>query len=245
MSTLQVRLKARDVISYIEKNKNESGICTWTNIDRNSGIDNAWAAVEFCVKNGNIKNNGYNKFSIIDNIIVIKEEDYYGFIEEGLKVEFYDKRKKVDGEIFKIEITARSDSKIAGKWTRPDIVAVSKKKYPYIPDYEFDIITFEVKRPEDVNVLAVFEALAHRSAASLSYVVFPVAAKRFTKPDDISQRIIFECAKHGIGIVCVNDIDDVSSFAVVLEAQRAVLDRARGSDFLRAVLPSDKIAAFA
>lgn len=244
MENLQLKIKAKKIVDYIDENKNKDGICTWIVIDRYSGIKNSWDAIEFCVKNGNLKNNGYNKFSIVNREISIREDDYYPFIERGI-IALFAKNKKVDGEIFKIEITAKSDSKIAGKWTRPDIVAVSKKKYPYIPDYEFDIITFEIKRPEDVNVLAVFEALAHRSAASLSYVVFPVSEARFVKPNDADQRILFECSKHGIGIVCVNDIEDVTSFVTVLEAQRSVLDRARGSDFLRAVLPSDKIAAFA
>jgi hypothetical protein len=242
--SLSLKLRVVALLEFIDKNKNPDGTCTWTVIDRYSGIIDVGSIVEYSLNNNILKNHGYNKYSIINKDFAIKEDDYYQFLEEGISV-LFSKIKKVDGEISKTQITARTDSKIAGKWTRPDIVAVSKKKYPYIPDYEFDIMTFEVKRPEDVNVLAVFEALAHRSAASLSYVVFPVADSRFLKPNDVDQRILSECAKHGIGIICVNNIEDVASLVTVLEAERAVLDRARGSDFLRAVLPADKIAAFA
>jgi hypothetical protein len=244
MSNLHFKLKAQKLIDYIINNGKEK-TCSWTKIDRYSKIEDPWTVVEFCLSAGFIENKGYNTYLAVVDKIPTSESDLYEFIEQGLTILLYDKKKRIDGEIFKIEMTAWSDSKIAGKWTRPDIIAVTKKKYPYIPDIEFDILTFEVKTESTVNVLAVFEALAHRSAASLSYVVFPVHEDNFRKPNDVNQRIIFECAKYGVGLICVNDMFDSGSFVEVLEAQRHDLDRGRGSDFLRAVLPHDKIAAFA
>lgn len=244
MSNLHFKLKAQQLIDYIVKNGKERS-SSWTKIQRYSGLDDPAPVIDFCVASGFIEEMGYNFYKAIVDKIPSNESDLYEFVEGGLKILLYDKRKRIDGEIFKIEMTAWSDSKIAGKWTRPDIIAVSKRKYPYVPDIEFDILTFEVKTSQTVNVLAVFEALAHRSAASLSYVVFPVPDVEFRQPNDINQRIIFECAKYGIGLICINDLFDQNSFVEILEAQRHDLDKARGSDFLRAVMPPDKIAAFA
>lgn len=245
MSSLHLKLQAQQVIDFIESNKKADGTCSWTKIQRYAGFEEPWPAVEFCLASGFIENSGYNNYKIIVRTIPTNEGDLYDFVQDGFKTLFYDKKRRVDGEVFKIELTAWSDSKIAGKWTRPDIVITTKKKYPYVPDYEFDIITFEVKRADTVNVLAVFEALAHRSAASLSYVVFPVGQSEFRNPNDINQRILFECAKYGIGMICIDDMFDKTSFVEVIEAQRHELDKARASDFLRAVLPGDKLAAFA
>lgn len=245
MADLHLKLRAQQVIDYMSNNLNKESTCSWSKIKRYSNVENVDDVVEFCLSAGFIENTGYNNYKIVTKNISTSESDLYDFVQDGLKILFYDKKRRFDGEVFKIHMTAWADSKIAGKWTRPDVIITSKKKIPFIPGEEFDIITFEVKKSESVNVLAVFEALAHRSAASLSYVVFPVNESEFKIASEINQRIMFECAKYGIGIVCINDLFDKSSFVEVLEAQRHDLDKARASDFLRAVLPGDKLAAFA
>lgn len=241
MSDLQTKIKLLQIISFI---KSRGGNCSWTVINNHSRVEDAWPIIEFGVKNGIFEKGAGNFYSIKSDNYSITEYDYYPFIEKGLNYLFYEGRKKSASETFHIEITARSDSKIIGRWTRPDLVVVSSKKFPYIPTNEFDIITFEVKRPEDVTVLAVFEALAHRSAASLSYVVFPVNQSKFSDADESLQRVMYECANHGVGLICINDVFDDKSFKIIIEARRQELDKARGSEFLSAVIPHEKLKFF-
>jgi hypothetical protein len=44
-----------------------------------------------------------------------------------------------------VKITADGGSKLTGEWTRPDIIVVGFRTFPYVPGKYLDVITFEVK----------------------------------------------------------------------------------------------------
>lgn len=70
-----------------------------------------------------------------------------------------------------VEVTARQGRReTGGTWTRPDIVVAALRVFPHVPGKFFDLITFELKAFDGVDVTAVFEALAHRRAATQAYV---------------------------------------------------------------------------
>ena len=74
-----------------------------------------------------------------------------------------------------VEITARQGARnTGGTWTRPDITLAGMTTFPFVPGKTFDVITFEVKPQEGVDVTAVYEALAHLRTATRAYVVFHV-----------------------------------------------------------------------
>src|ERR1035441_4896420 len=77
-----------------------------------------------------------------------------------------------------VEVTARQGRReTGGTWTRPDIVAAALRVFPHVPGKFFDLITFEVKPFDGIDVTAVFEALSHRRAATQAYVWLHVPAR--------------------------------------------------------------------
>jgi len=136
-----------------------------------------------------------------------------------------------------IEKTAKSDSRIAGPWTRPDLTLISHKRFEWTIGSEFDVVTFEVKRPDSCNVLAVFEALAHASAATKAYAVFalPEVAWR-TRYAEQAPRVVEECGRHGVGLIFIDDPLGTATAVHHLPAQRRQIDNEKSSSFLDAVL---------
>lgn len=178
-----------------------------------------------------------NLFSYIGPYI-IPEEAYYPAIKEALGELWVS--DKYDKSQFYVENTSRKNSKIAGPWTRPDFAIVSHKKFPWTIGYEFDVVTFEVKRADSCNVLAVFEALSHMSAATRSYVVFPMDEVAWTERDhDQAQRVKDECVRHGVGLILIGDVGGNSSPIHAIRARRREIDHRKCSDFLSAVLSEE------
>lgn len=168
---------------------------------------------------------------------VIGEESYYPEIEKQIKAVWLG--NNYSASEFLIENTARRNAKIVGPWTRPDFTLVSHKKFPFTIGHEFDVITFEVKRPDSSNVLAVFEALSHTSAATKAYVVFPTSPKDWSlAAPEQEMRVRDECAKHGVGLILIEDISGDPKPHHLIKARRREIDHERSSAFLSAVLTS-------
>ncbi|MNR82482.1 hypothetical protein D3C72_132410 [compost metagenome] len=119
------------------------------------------------------------------------------------------------------EITAKSGRMdTGGKWTRPDITVAGIRIFPFVPGKHFDIVTFEIKQADSLDVTVVYEALSHRRSAMKSYVLLHV-------PDEVktlvekSLGIIFDEAKrHGIGLIVAADPNNYSTWDPWLDAER-------------------------
>lgn len=62
-----------------------------------------------------------------------------------------------------VEITARQGRRdTGGTWTRPDLIVVTYTTPLYLPGRDFEVVTFEVKPWQGLEVTGVYEALAHR-----------------------------------------------------------------------------------
>jgi BarA-like signal transduction histidine kinase len=111
-----------------------------------------------------------------------------------------------------VEVTAQQGSRLTGgKWTRPDITVASSRTFPYVPGRHFDVITFEVKPQDQVNVTAIYEALAHLRAATRSYVLLHVPHFAKASLELIIEETCNEGKQHGIGVIIVEkpgDYDD-------------------------------------
>jgi hypothetical protein len=142
---------------------------------------------------------------------------------------------------FYIENTSSKDAKVVGPWVRPDLTLVSYKKFPWTIGNEFDVVTFEVKRPDSANVLAVFEALSHATAATRAYVVFPMSLSEWEKTSPAqAERVRDECSRHGVGLILVDDILSVTPAGVhIIKASRRQIDHDKCSSFLEAVLSAE------
>lgn len=131
-----------------------------------------------------------------------------------------------------IEITARQGAReTGGKWSRPDITLVSSTTYPYVPGKQFDVVTFEVKPSNAIDVTAVYEALAHRRAANRAYVILHVPSINDTVKSLIDD-VCDEAKRHGIGVIVVGKPDDYGTWEEPVEALRNEPDPAKLNDFL-------------
>lgn len=164
----------------------------------------------------------------------IKESDYYPQVQKSLDELWL---KKFEKSEFYIENTSAKDSKIVGRWTRPDFTLISHKKFSWTIGYEFDVVTFEVKRPDSCDVLAVFEALAHTTAATRAYVVFPINASEWAEANpDQEARVKDECSRHGVGLILIENVYTAPIPVEIIAARRKEIDHDRCSNFLGAVL---------
>ena len=109
-----------------------------------------------------------------------------------------------------------------GKWTRPGIsvLAITSCKYP--PRQEFEIVTFEVKPSDRIEVDGVFEALSHKQFAHRSYVLFhhPHAENSGGGYlEDIAEgaRILDAARKCGVGVVVAGKADDWDTWNAAVE----------------------------
>lgn len=103
-----------------------------------------------------------------------------------------------------IEITARQGRRnTGGKWTRPDISVVALRRLKFVPDDEFEVWTFEVKRGADVDVTTVYEAVAHARAATHAVVLACYDSKPSLEDELILEQVKREATRHGVGLIVV------------------------------------------
>jgi len=136
-----------------------------------------------------------------------------------------------------VEDTSQGGRRADGTWARPDMTAVSATTYTYVPNKHFDVTTFEVKHHKGLNVTAIYEALAHRRAATRAYVLVYV-------PDDILDKLetpvlsdmLDEASRHGIGLIIAADPADFDTWDIREEASVFTPDPARMNNFIRTQL---------
>jgi hypothetical protein len=192
------------------------------------------SALDLGVNDG-ILERGKQNFYTLKKDFIIKEEKFYPPIISAVKILW--NSDKFDKNEFFIEETAKKDTKIVGPWTRPDFTLISCKKFSWTIGVEFDVVTFEVKRPDSCNVLAVFEALSHASAATRAYVVFPVDEKEWTKTETAqAARVKDECSRHGVGLILIENIYKKPIAKIVVGARKREIDHEKCNSFLEAVL---------
>ncbi|QYO64732.1 hypothetical protein [Leptolyngbya sp. 7M] len=80
-----------------------------------------------------------------------------------------------------------------------------------------------MKASTDVTIKGVLEALAHREAATRSYVLYHTGEKDFTSYPE-SSRIEELASRHGVGVIVANDVTDFDSWDTVVPAQRSLSD---------------------
>lgn len=130
------------------------------------------------------------------------------------------------------EITAQGGRRPDGKWTRPDITLASYKTYPYVPGRHFDLITFEIKPHDSLDVTVVYEALAHRRAATRSYAVLHVPPESQAALQEVVDEICLEAKRVGIGVIVAENPGDYQTWEELVEATRYEPDPQRMNDFL-------------
>ncbi|MCY4560548.1 MAG: hypothetical protein OXF79_30120 [Chloroflexi bacterium] len=133
-----------------------------------------------------------------------------------------------------VEDTSQGGRRADGIWSRPDITVVASTTYTYVPNKHFDVVTFEVKHHNRIDVTAVYEALAHRRSATRSYVLVYVPDEKlplFESPT--LAEIADEATKHGVGFIVAGDPQDYDTWEIREEASNMVPDPSRLNKFIR------------
>lgn len=134
-------------------------------------------------------------------------------------------------------ITAlRGRANTGGKWTRPDVSVLAVRAFPYLPGRYFDIITFEIKPPDDISVEGVFEALSHQQFATKSYVIYNVTdddlANDFSNDEKAGARIMETARRHGVGVIVANKIEDYDYWEELNTPKRVSPDPEQANRFI-------------
>lgn len=158
-----------------------------------------------------------------------KEIDLYPSIRAVI-AERWTKEYLYDNSI--VQIIGQLGSKGTGKWSRPDLAVAAVSTYPYVPGRHFDIVTFEVKTPDNIDITAVYEALAHLRSATRSYVFFYVPVERREELETALVDVYAEAKKHGVGVITAGKVDDYATWEEVIEPTRSEPDPRRLNDFL-------------
>jgi len=118
------------------------------------------------------------------------ESDLYPCMEKLLVQEWEQAIEKERGDILLAQITANPGAvPTGGTWTCPDITLVKLIHHKYIPaPIEMEVTTFEIKHhPDERNaLLGVYEG----------YAVLHTSSE-----DDISERVLDEARRLGVGVM--------------------------------------------
>lgn len=112
-----------------------------------------------------------------------------------------------------------------GRWSRPDIVICTVSDWHFSSRPEGDIRTIEVKRFEALDVLAVYEAVSHKSRAHYSYLLivnYPREPNDDQKAD--MEGVLAVAGKHGIGVITAVDADNWATWEFELDASKSDAD---------------------
>jgi hypothetical protein len=131
-----------------------------------------------------------------------------------------------------VEITAQGGRRPDGAWSRPDVTLASYKTYPYVPGRHFDLITFEIKPVEGLDVKVLYEALAHRRAATRAYALLHVPDERRPAVEEILEEIYQEAKRYEVGVIVAGDPTNYQTWEEVVEATRHEPEPQRLNDFL-------------
>lgn len=124
-----------------------------------------------------------------------------------------------------------------GTWTRPDLCVVAIRKFKFLRDPVFDVVSFEVKPNWAISVGGIFEALAHRQSATRSYVIYHTSERDFDEAPE-AERIIGLAEQHGIGVFLAASPDNWNEWTERVRARRWTPDPIDLNEFLQRVFPA-------
>ncbi len=131
-----------------------------------------------------------------------------------------------------VEVTANQGGRrTGGKWTRPDITIVAVKTYTFTPGRHLEVVTFEVKAADQLDVGGVFETASHAVFAHKSYMVVEC---RMPEPrGEEFDRLEKLCKNFGVGLLTFTDVNDVETYKEVVEPERKAPDPKDVDEFIQ------------
>lgn len=173
----------------------------------------------------------------------VHEAELYPPIRDTLAT-FWAKERQI--EPLAVEVTAAQGRRdTGGRWTRPDLVSVAVRTYRYLPGKYMEVVTFEVKPFDAIDVKAVYEALAHLRSATHAYVIFHVPSEQQESVNLVIEETCHIGRSHGVGVIVMNDPADWGTWTELEEAHRVEPDPQRLDEFISVQLSEsarDRIA---
>lgn len=163
------------------------------------------------------------------------EADLYGPMLDVLERSWVGDQGYDTSIIRRTALAGRRDT--GGTWTRPDLCVVAIRKFKFLRDPVFDVISFEVKPNWAVSVQGVFEALAHRQYTTRAYVIYHVSNTDFAALPE-AERITELAEQHGIGVILAEAPGDYQKWSELVRARRWTPDPDDLNEFLQRVFPS-------
>ena len=177
-------------------------------------------------KGGSVRRSVSNVEPVSDPVVVVKairnspEAQLYEPLLAVLQNEWA-REMRIEQDQIHFEITARQGKKATGgRWTRPDITAVSVRTFQHLTGKYFDAWTFEVKPIEALDVTAVFEAASHASRATRSYALLQVPTGSSDDYADIIDRCVREAARLRVGLITFSSPSDWTTWETKVEAPK-------------------------
>ena len=157
------------------------------------------------------------------------EQELYPHVRSFLNLEFYERiRPRFGSMSFVAEEISRVGGSRSGRWTRPDLAAVSITRPKYSPSIKIDLYSFEVKLPATVDALAVHEALAHKSFVNYAFLVW----NRSAIADKRLHEIEWSCKEHGVGLVIAHSPSNASRYEIRHFPERNELSSNLADEFI-------------
>lgn len=121
-----------------------------------------------------------------------------------------------------VEQTSHSGVGTGGRWTRPDIAALSVTTFPYLPEIRVDVVTFEVKHHSNSREfrLGIYEALAHSRRATQSFLLLYVPRTKASRLTETVDEICREAGEVGIGVIIAEKPDKYETWETRVPARR-------------------------
>jgi hypothetical protein len=159
-----------------------------------------------------------------------KESELYEPVSSVLR-NHWSKEQGFDNYL--VEVTAKQGSRsTGGKWTRPDVTVVGYKTFPYLPGRFLEVLSFEIKPTNTLDITAVYEALSHRRSATRAYVVGHVPNAKRAEMESEVEAVTEEAKKLGIGVIIADEPTDFDTWEVLLDADRVEPDPTRLNEFI-------------
>ncbi|MGB3772139.1 MAG: hypothetical protein WBA00_13430 [Rhodococcus sp. (in: high G+C Gram-positive bacteria)] len=140
-------------------------------------------------------------------------------------------------KLLAVEDTAMQGGRpTGGRWTRPDLVTVGLASYEFVPGMAIDVSSIEVKSFVSIDLAAVYEALAHRRAATRAWVFFYVPQHLRNHVSKNLSEVCDVASEHGVGVVTFSNPADSSTWHVERAPVRVHTDPGMLDEFIRVQL---------
>lgn len=128
-----------------------------------------------------------------------------------------------------------------GKWSRPDVILCTISDWIFSSRHEGEVRTIEIKRFEALDVLAVYEALSHKSRSHYAYLLI-VNFPRDPNSDEKSlfDNVLAVAGKNGIGVITAVDSNDWSTWTFELSPAKSDADNQSIHQLLMDQFPPEK-----